>query len=59
MSRINKIKLEKNLYNLENLPLSWVYTAWQTEQGHILRFVLSWLVSGWQAKCFLRLPSLT
>jgi len=41
------------------LPDSCVNTAWHTEQGHILRDVVSCEVSGWQAKCFLRLPSFT
>ncbi len=42
------------------LPFSWVKTAVQTVQGHILRLEASWLViSGWQLRCFLRLPSFT
>jgi hypothetical protein len=44
---------------LRFLPVSWVKTAWQTLQGHMRREVESWAVSGWQARCLRRLPSLT
>ena len=50
---------ERESKEREIVPDSWVKTAWQTEQGHILSEVVSCEVSGWHARCFLRLPSFT
>ena len=42
-----------------HVPFSVGKTAWHTEHAYILREEVSWAVSGWQAKCFRRLPSFT